>query len=105
MTDAAGISTLMQLIVRRDRWLLALGVVVGAALPVTLAAGDGSAYTTDAARRVFAEAAMANAAEVAMRGLIYGPSVGALAAWSAGSIGLFVCDCQCADDDPAHPYG
>lgn len=90
MIDSTGISTLMRLIVRRDRWLLALWVIIGAALPVTLAAGDGSAYTTEAARRVFAESAMANAAEVAMRGLVYGPSVGALAAWSGGSIGLFV---------------
>lgn len=72
MTDIAGISTLMRLVLRRDRWLVIVWVVIGAVLPVTLAAGDGSAYTTDAARRVFAESAMANAAEVAMRGLVYG---------------------------------
>jgi ABC-2 type transport system permease protein len=64
--------------------------IVGALLPIPLAAGDGSTYTTDAARRAFAESAMANPAEVAMRGFIYGPSVGAMAAWSRGSIGLFV---------------
>jgi ABC-2 type transport system permease protein len=90
MIDATGISTLMRLIVRRDRWLLSVWVVIGSLIPLTLAAGDGSAYTTEAARRAFAEQAMANAAEVAMRGLVYGPSLGALAAWSAGSISLFV---------------
>jgi ABC-2 type transport system permease protein len=88
--DGTGLRTLMRLVVRRDRWLLAVWVVVGSVLPVTLAAGDGSAYTTDAARHAFAESAMANAAEVAMRGFIYGPSVGALAAWSGGSISLFL---------------
>jgi ABC-2 type transport system permease protein len=90
MTDTTGMSTLIQLIVRRDRWLLAVWAIVGALLPIPLAAGDGSTYTTDAARRAFAESAMANPAEVAMRGFIYGPSVGAMAAWSGGSIGLFV---------------
>lgn len=90
MIAITGITTLMRLILRRDRWLLIVWLVIGSVLPVTLAAGDGSAYTTEAARRVFAESAMANAAEVAMRGLVYGPSVGALAAWSGGSIGLLI---------------
>lgn len=90
MTDAAGISLLMRLIVRRDRWLLLLWIVIGSVVPVTLAAGDASVYTTEEARRTFAEAAMASSAQVAMRGLVYGPSVGGLAVWSAGSISLFI---------------
>ena len=90
MTDTTGISTLIRLILRRDRWLLAVWVIIGALLPITLAAGDGSTYTTDAARRAFAESAMANPAEVALRGFIYGPSVGAMAAWSGGSIALTI---------------
>jgi len=90
MTETSGISLLIRLIVRRDRWPLLLWVAIGSLLPITLAAGDASAYTTEAARRAFAESAMANSAEVAMRGLVYGPSVGGLAAWSGGSISLLI---------------
>ncbi|WP_157245899.1 ABC transporter permease [Nonomuraea typhae] len=80
-----GTWTLIRLILRRDRLLLPLWIVIGAALPPSIAASTARLYTDQAGREVFAAASMSNPAQLAMRGVIYDPGVGGLTAWTLGS--------------------
>lgn len=85
-----GTGVLARLILRRDRLLLPLWVVLMGGLPAMLARASDQAYPTDADRIAFAAAATANPAELATRGPVFAPTPGGLTAWTIGSSGLLV---------------
>ncbi|PZG12868.1 ABC transporter permease [Nonomuraea aridisoli] len=80
-----GTWSLIRLILRRDRVLLPLWIVISALLPASIAASTAGLYTDQAARDAFAAASMSNPAQLAMRGVIHEASVGGLTAWTLGS--------------------
>lgn len=85
-----GTWTLIRLILRRDRVLLPVWIVLTALLPANIAAATASLYADQAARDAFATASMANPAQLATRGVIYDASVGGLTAWTLGSSGALI---------------
>ncbi|MFC4950338.1 ABC transporter permease [Pseudonocardia sp. GCM10023141] len=85
-----GAGVLVRLILRRDRIAITAWVVIMAVLPVLLAIATEKGYPAEADRLAFAAASAANPAELALRGPVFAPSVGALAAWTFGSSGVLV---------------
>lgn len=75
-----GIGELARLIVRRDRFVLAAWLVLMALLALGLASGGTSAYPTAAERAALIDDVAANPALLAMRGPVFAPTPGALAA-------------------------
>ncbi|MEU8399462.1 hypothetical protein AB0C28_30100 [Nonomuraea sp. NPDC048892] len=85
-----GTGTLIRLILRRDRVLLPVWIVISALLPAGIASATTDLYADQAARDSFATASAGNPAQLAMRGPIYDASVGGLTAWTLGaSLALF----------------
>ncbi|GAA5075542.1 ABC-2 type transport system permease protein [Thermocatellispora tengchongensis] len=80
-----GTGTLIRLILRRDRVLLPVWIVITALLPASIASATTDLYADQAARDSFAAASASNPAQLAMRGPIYDASVGGLTAWTLGS--------------------
>lgn len=79
-----GTGALVRFVLRRDRWILPVWVAVAVLIPVGLASPTQSLYPTTEALHSYAETSMANTATVAMRGLIYAPTLGGVVAWGAG---------------------
>lgn len=75
-----GLGELARLILRRDRFLLATWLVVMALLALGLASGGIAAYPTSADRVALIGEVAANPALLAMRGPVFAPTPGALAA-------------------------
>lgn len=75
-----GIGELARLIVRRDRFVLAAWLVLMALLALGLASGGIAAYPTAAERAALIDEVAANPALLAMRGPVFAPTPGALAA-------------------------
>jgi ABC-2 type transport system permease protein len=76
-----GMGALVRLILRRDRVLLPIWVMVLAAFPAAFAATFADLYPTAAERQVFAEVAGSNPGILAMLGPVFDPGVGGLTAW------------------------
>jgi len=76
----AGIGELARLIVRRDRFVLAIWLVLMALLALGLASSGIAAYPTEAERAALVGEVAANPALLAMRGPVFAPTPGALAA-------------------------
>lgn len=87
---SAGFGRLVRLILRRDRFLLAVWVLVMSVLPAGIASATRRAYPTAADMAVFTEGALGNPAELATRGPIFAPTTGSLTAWTFGSSGVLV---------------
>ncbi|RBQ15613.1 ABC transporter permease [Spongiactinospora rosea] len=85
-----GTWTLVRLILRRDRALLPVWIVIGAILPSSIASATVRLYPGEAAREAFAAASMSNPAQLAMRGVVYDASVGGLTAWTLGASGALL---------------
>ena len=83
-----GIGELARLIVRRDRFVLTAWIVLMALLALGLASGGVSAYPTVAERTALIDDVAANPALLAMRGPIFAPTPGALAAQGFVTSGL-----------------
>ncbi|GAA3711581.1 exporter of polyketide antibiotics [Nonomuraea antimicrobica] len=80
-----GTWALIRLVLRRDRVLLPVWIVISAVLPTSIASATADLYADQAARDAFAAASAGNPAQLAMRGHIYDASVGGLTAWTLGS--------------------
>lgn len=85
MTGLTGTGTLIRLIVRRDRIVLPVWIVVSALLPMGIAVSTADLYASDTALAAFAHQAMSSPAQLVTRGLIFAPTVGGLTAWTIGS--------------------
>ncbi|PRX96853.1 ABC transporter permease [Allonocardiopsis opalescens] len=90
MTAFAGTGGLIRLILRRDRVLLPLWIALSAALPASISVSTTRLYTTPAELAAFTAQAMANPAQLAMRGQIFAPTVGGLTAWTVGMSGALI---------------
>lgn len=82
-----GAREIVRLILRRDRVVLPLWIILLTALPVGSAAATDQAYPTDADRIGFAAHAAVNPAELALRGPVFAPTTGGLTAWTIASSG------------------
>ncbi|MBF8188514.1 hypothetical protein ITP53_22865 [Nonomuraea sp. K274] len=80
-----GTWTLVRLILRRDRVLLPVWILISAVMPASIASSTTALYADQAGRDAFAAASMSNPAQLAMRGVIYDAGVGGLTAWTLGS--------------------
>ncbi|MFC3983487.1 ABC transporter permease [Streptosporangium jomthongense] len=85
-----GTWTLIRLILRRDRVLLPVWIMISALLPAGVASATASLYTDQAARDAFTAASMSNPAQLAMRGPVHEASLGGLTAWTLGSSGALI---------------
>jgi ABC-2 type transport system permease protein len=86
MSTLAGTGGLVRLILRRDRFLLPLWVVVLAVQPVQTAAALDQFYATPAALRDLYGTIAGNPGLLAMLGPVFDATLGALTAWRAGLI-------------------
>lgn len=84
----SGTLALTRLIVRRDRLLFAIWIIISAIIPLSLASAFHKLYPTADGLRTFAAECMSNPVIVAMLGPIYAPSVGGLTAWRASAAGM-----------------
>lgn len=85
-----GTGELVRLILRRDRIALLAWIVFMALFPLLISIATVQGYPTDADRVEFATSAAANPAELALRGPVFAPTVGALTAWTIGSSGVLL---------------
>lgn len=85
-----GAGVLIRLVLRRDRLILPLWVLVAALYPAGIARSTADLYPTAGALRSAAAAAMANPAQLATRGTVFDASVGGLTAWTVGSSGAML---------------
>jgi ABC-2 type transport system permease protein len=85
-----GAMKLVRLILRRDRLLLPLWIVVLAVLPMTYAASLAELYPTAADRAAYAAGSATNPSYVALLGPLFGTSLGALTAQRCGMLFLIV---------------
>lgn len=88
MIGLTGLGTLVRLILRRDRWLLPIWILLPAVLVGATASALGDLYPTEEARRQFATMMSANPGITAFLGPLYGSSVGALTAWRTAMFGV-----------------
>lgn len=85
-----GTGQLIRLILRRDRVLLPLWVVLLAVIPAVYVSSFETLFPTDAARLDYARASAGNAGFVALYGPLHGASLGELVAWRGGFIPVMV---------------
>ncbi|WP_232534053.1 hypothetical protein [Plantactinospora sp. KBS50] len=85
-----GTGRLIRLILRRDRWLLPLWVIVIGLLPMTYVTSFRSLFPTAADLQRYADSSMNSSAFVSLYGRLTGPSLGELASWRAGFIPVVV---------------
>ena len=88
MTGIAGTGGLVRLILRRDRFLLPLWVLVLGVLPAGYAKSFAGLYPTAAGRAEYVAGTASNPAIVSLLGPVHGSSVGALAVQRASTIVL-----------------
>lgn len=81
MRSFAGTWPLARLVLRRDRVLLPVWVLLLAVLPVTGASATAGLYPTDAARQGYIDSLASSAALIAFYGPPPSPGLGALVAW------------------------
>lgn len=86
----AGTGTLIRLILRRDRLLIAAWVAVAVALPVFNAFSLGALLPTPQARALFAEATAANPITAALLGPLHDTSIEAIVVWRSSVQSLIV---------------
>ncbi|MDF5751649.1 ABC transporter permease [Spongiactinospora sp. TRM90649] len=87
MSALTGTGTLVRLVLRRDRLLLPLWILPAAAFPAAIAGSTAELYPTAGALLGAARAAMANPAQIAMRGPVYDTGVGGLTAHTVTASG------------------
>lgn len=90
MSTLTGTWTLLRLILRRDRLLLPLWVLIFALVPLAYAPSFEDLFPTDAARAQYAAAGANNAGFVALYGRLDGSSLGQLVAWRAGFVPIVI---------------
>lgn len=85
-----GTAKLIRLILRRDRVLLPLWVLILGVLPAGYVSTFNGLFPTDADRIEYARVSATNAGFVALYGPLEGVSLGALAAWRAGFLPVII---------------
>ncbi|MEV4844131.1 ABC transporter permease [Micromonospora matsumotoense] len=90
MSTLTGTGHLARLILRRDRIVLPLWVLLLAVLPVSYAGSFFALFPTAAERAAYATGTARNPSVVALLGPVYGDSVGALTAQRGGFLQLIV---------------
>lgn len=85
-----GVGRLIRLILRRDRVLIPLSVVLLGAIPTLYVSSFQELFPTEAERHQYATVSAANAGFVALYGPLEGTSLGELVAWRAGFIPVLV---------------
>lgn len=85
-----GTGQLARLIVRRDRLVMPLWILVIALVPISYAATFDTIYPTAAARALFAETSGSTAGFIALYGRLYGSSLGELVTWRAGFVPIVI---------------
>ena len=90
MKELSGTGALIRLILRRDRILLPIWILLLAVLPIFTAASFAELYPTAVERQAFAGTAGSNPALVALYGPLFSPSVGGLTAWRMGIVPIFL---------------
>src|SRR5216683_955580 len=88
MNGLAGTGALIRLILRRDRLLLPLWIVVVGLVPIGVAAAFAKLYPTAESLRAFADHCMSNPAVVAILGPVFAPTLGGLTAWRTSAMGM-----------------
>nr|MDT0660550.1 ABC transporter permease [Micromonospora sp. DSM 115978] len=93
MSTLAGTGGLIRFILRRDRWLLPLWLLL-VLIPTSVVSSLNELYPTAADRSEFAADMESNSALMVLYGRLYGDSLGELVAWRAGFFpvvfGLFI---------------
>jgi ABC-2 type transport system permease protein len=90
MSTLAGTGGLIRLILRRDRVLLPLWILVLALLPVWTASALDQFYATPAALRELYGTVVTTSGLLAMLGPVFGATLGALTVWRAGLVFVVV---------------
>lgn len=90
MSELTGTRSVIRLILRRDRLVLPLWILLAVLVPYGVAAGAANLYKTPEELRHYTEQALGNSAEIAMRGLIYEPTLGGITAWGTGMSGALI---------------
>jgi polyether ionophore transport system permease protein len=85
-----GTGRLLRLILRRDRVLLPLWVLVFGLLPMAYYSSFEGLFTTEADRLAYVSASTDNAGFVALYGLLQGDSFAALTTWRAGFVPVMI---------------
>lgn len=85
-----GTGALVKLILRRDRIILPVWILLTVMLPIGVANSTSGLYPDASAMQAFADQANGNPAQLATRGLIYAASVGGLTAWTVGSSAMLI---------------
>ena len=85
-TTLTGTGKLVRLILRRDRFLLPLWILVLALLPIQTAAALDQFYSTPAALRELYGTVVGTPGLLAMLGPAFGATLGALTTWRAGLV-------------------
>jgi ABC-2 type transport system permease protein len=86
MSTLAGTRGLIRLILRRDRFLLPLWILVLALLPVQTAAGIDQFYSSPAALQELYGTVQSTPGLLALLGPVFGATLGALTVWRAGLV-------------------
>jgi ABC-2 type transport system permease protein len=86
MSTLAGTAGLVRLILRRDRFLLPLWVLVLALLPVYTAVGIDQFYSTPSDLQQLYRTVVSTPGLLAMLGPVFGATLGAITAWRAGLV-------------------
>jgi ABC-2 type transport system permease protein len=81
MNTLVGTGALIRLILRRDRIVLPVWIVLLALLPLGFATSYAQLYPTAALRQAFAHEIASSPAEVALLGPVFAPTIGGLTAW------------------------
>jgi polyether ionophore transport system permease protein len=87
VTTLVGTGSLVRLILRRDRWMLPVWVVVLSFIPIGVAGAFAGLYPTLDLRLELMATVVTNPGLVALLGPLYDPSIGGLTAWRIGTIG------------------
>ncbi|WP_433128386.1 ABC transporter permease [Micromonospora sp. CA-240977] len=88
MTALTGTRHLVRLILRRDRVLLPIWILLLAVLPASYASAYDELFTTAAERTAYLIGTASNPSIVALLGPVYGDSIGALTVQRAGLLAL-----------------
>jgi ABC-2 type transport system permease protein len=89
-----GTGQLIRLILRRDRVILPLWVVLLAVIPAVYVTSFNGLFPTDADRLEYARVSAGNAGFVALYGPLHGQSLGELVAWRGGFLPVMIALCS-----------
>jgi ABC-2 type transport system permease protein len=85
-----GVGKLIRLILRRDRFLLPIWVIILGVLPVAYISSFNGLFPTAADRQHYADISLHNPGFVALYGRLSGSGIGELVAWRAGFVPVMI---------------